>query len=468
MFSMLVMHGILATITWTPCAALFRPDASLRSIPAPQMSRLASMWPAAGVRPQCSLPHACKRFHNWCTYGSLAHARLSTVRKRCPELQCLVPATPHSADEKGRSEDVQCSKPKGASRVGIGHSIKLRRGIEMPQLGLGTGTPGKWKELGTTEQEGHARLIRAVVAALKNGYRLIDTALFSHSETDIATGIRMSGIDRSEIFVATKLLQSAHVHDDAVRASLMGSLHNLDATYVDLYMIHNPRAGRIKQVWPALLDLRDQGLIRVLGVSNFGVEQLEGMRSAGLELPEVNQVEVHCWRQMPELVEYHRKHGIVTMCMAPLARGEMFNQTDLAQIADELKQPEAAVAIRWSLQRGYIPIPRSVRPERIASNAAEEFHLSDDQMARIARLDSGHVACRTASPCSKLPWSLIADTVPDQALWDDSKKRKADAAARKAQKKHERAQKALARQAEQLRARTLVAAERRKAAGIGG
>merc|ERR1719491_708781 len=122
-------------------------------------------------------------------------------------------------------------------------------------------------------------------------------------------------------------------------------------------MIHNPRAGRIVQVWEVLQGLKKQGLVRVLGVSNFGVEQLEGMRTAGLELPEVNQVEVHCWRQMKRLTEYHREHGIATMCMTPLAKGGMLGKTDVAEIAKELGRTEPQIALRWCLQKGYIAIP---------------------------------------------------------------------------------------------------------------
>lgn len=332
----------------------------------------------------------------------------------------------------------------------------------MPHLGLGTGKPGGSREPDLSEEEGRRRLIGAVAAALRCGYRLIDTALFSRTEPEIAAGIVAAGVDRSEVFIATKLLQMAHVSEDAVRASLAESLRNLNTDFVDLYLIHSPRAGRIRQVWPVLLALRERGLVRALGVSNFGVEQLEGMRLAGLELPEVNQVEVHCWRQMPELVEYHRKHHIATMCMCPLARGEMFNKTDLARIAEETSRTEAEVAIRWALQQGYVPIPRSVRPERIAANAAEGFELSAAHLARISRLDTGYMAARSASPCQSLPWALLADSAPDKALWDDSKRRKAEAAARHVEKTAARQRRARATLEAQLRQREEIAADRRQ------
>lgn len=365
-----------------------------------------------------------------------------------------LPSSPTAGMERA-GDDVRSVMRESHLHPGIGDSIRLRRGVQMPGLGLGTG-----RERGVTEEEGRRRLMDAICAALRSGYRLIDTTLFSRQERDVVAGIRLAGFERTDVFIATKLLQSAHASEEAVRASLTDSLSNLDTGYIDLYMIHNPRAGRIMQVWPVLLELRDQGLIRVLGVSNFGVEQLEGMRLAGLELPEVNQVEVHCWRQLPELIEYHQSHGIATMCMAPLARGEMFNQTDLAHIAQELGRTEAEVAIRWSLQRGYIPIPKSLRPERVAANTATGFCLSDEHMARISQLDTGFMVCTKASPCHQLPWALIANERPEEALWDESKKRKAEAATRRAERERKMVQRALAKRAEQEARRSRISAER--------
>eukprot|EP00747_Dinoflagellata_sp_TGD_P166872 gnl/TRDRNA2_/TRDRNA2_190349_c0_seq1.p1 gnl/TRDRNA2_/TRDRNA2_190349_c0~~gnl/TRDRNA2_/TRDRNA2_190349_c0_seq1.p1 ORF type:complete len:441 (+),score=64.10 gnl/TRDRNA2_/TRDRNA2_190349_c0_seq1:80-1402(+) len=301
---------------------------------------------------------------------------------------------------------------EGPARPGLGCTIKLRSGIRMPQLGLGGG--------GLEGGDGRS----AVAAALRTGYRLIDTALYYGTESDIAAGIRLAGLSRPDVFIATKVLQKAHVSEEQVLASLKESLKNLGTNYVDLYLIHNPRAGRIKEVWSQLLRLRDQGLARVVGVSNFGIGQLEGIREAGLEMPEVNQIEVHCWRQLPEVVEYHQRHGIATMCMAPLARGRMFGRSDLAVIAKELGYEEAAVAIRWCLQKGYIPIPKSINPQRIVSNAAEGFDLSEKTMARIQRLDSGYLSCTMASPCHEMAWSMVSDSIPHPDTWGGGRRGK--------------------------------------------
>lgn len=289
----------------------------------------------------------------------------------------------------------------------------------MPQMGLGGG--------GLEGSDGR----RAVVSALRAGYRLIDTALYYRTEHDIAAGIREAGLSRSDVFISTKLLQKAHASNEQVCASLKESLRNLGTDYVDLYLIHNPRAGRIKEVWALLLQLRDQGLARAVGVSNFGTGQLEGLREAGLELPEVNQIEVHCWRQLPEVVAYHQRHGIATMCMAPLARARMFGRSDLEAIAGELGRSEAEVAIRWSLQRGYIPIPKSINPERILLNTADGFDLSDKHMSRIERLDTGYMSCTMASPCHELAWNLVADTIPHPDTWGGGRQKAKGGAAGK-------------------------------------
>lgn len=293
----------------------------------------------------------------------------------------------------------------GPTRAGLGCTVCLRRGVRMPQLGLGGG--------GLEGAEGRG----AVAAALCHGYRMIDTALFYRTEQEIAAGIRLAGLSRGDVFIATKVLQKAHVSDDQVRASLRESLKNLGTSYVDLYLIHNPRAGRIKEVWSLLLELRNEGLARAVGVSNFGVGQLEGLREAGLEMPEVNQIEIHPWRQLPDVVEYHRKHGIATMCMAPLARGRMLGHSDLVSLARELGRSEAEVAIRWSLQQGFLPIPKSINPGRIITNAAEGFDLTEAQMARIRKLDTGFLSCTMASPCHELAWHLVADSIPDPEAW---------------------------------------------------
>eukprot|EP00435_Cladocopium_sp_Y103_P016904 s96_g4.t1 len=345
--------------------------------------------------------------------------------------------------------------------------IQLRRQQTLPRLGFGTGRPGGSREPEVTLEDGRRRLVTAVRIAMQTGYRLVDTTLFSGMEKAVLEGIHESGVERSEVTIATKLLQMAHNSTESVQASLENSLSNLDCSCIDLYLLQSPRGGKIKEVWSKLIELRDQGLIRALGVSNFGAGQLEGMRLCGLELPQVNQVEIHCWRQLPDLSEYHRKNGIATMCMAPLARGEMFGKTDVAAIAEELGVTEAAVAVRWCMQMGYIPIPRSVKPFHIRENLASGFELTTSHMERIQKVDTNYIACRKASPCCELPWDAISDSIPDKSLWDDSKKRKVEAAERRGNLQDERARKARERRERQMRAQAEVAAQRSAARGNG-
>eukprot|EP00434_Breviolum_minutum_P009818 symbB.v1.2.008647.t2/scaffold540.1/size189765/12 len=326
----------------------------------------------------------------------------------------------------------------------------LRKDLQIPRLGFGTGRPGGSRDSEVTLEEGRKRLITAVQTAMVHGYRLIDTTLFSGMEGAIIEGIRASGVEQSEVTIATKLLQMAHKDSRAVQESLETSLSNLNCSCIDLYLLQSPRGGNIKEVWSKLIELRNQGLISALGVSNFGAAQLEGMRLEGLELPEVNQVEIHCWRQLPTLAEYHRRHGIATMCMAPLARGEMFGKTEVATIARELGKSEAAVAVRWCLQMGYIPIPRTVQVDRIQENMASTFELTNSHMERIKQVDGNYVACRKASPCCELPWDAIADSIPDKSLWDESKRRKVEAAERRSKLQEERIRKAIERQERQM------------------
>mmetsp|Transcript_2713 Transcript_2713/g.6157 ORF Transcript_2713/g.6157 Transcript_2713/m.6157 type:complete len:419 (-) Transcript_2713:37-1293(-) len=346
-------------------------------------------------------------------------------------------------------------------------TIELRRGLRIPRLGFGTGRPGGSRDPGVTLEQGRKRLVDALNVAIHAGYRLVDTSLSSGMESTVIDGIRKSGVQPSEVVIATKLLQHAHSSPTAVRSSLEDSLRNLKSECIDLYLLQSPRGGMISKVWTQLLALRDAGLIRAVGVSNFGIQQLEGMRMSGLELPEVNQVEVHCWRQMQDLTAYHRNHRIATMGMAPLARGEMFNKTDVANIAHEVGCSEAAIAVRWSMQMGFIPLPRSVRPDRIRENSAAGFTLTECQMERIARVDSNYTSCTKASPCSRLPWAAVAEQIPDKAMWDESKQRKAEAANFRQERRKERARKAMLKMQRQLAAQAEVAAGRRSAKEAG-
>lgn len=282
----------------------------------------------------------------------------------------------------------------------------------MPQLGLGTFLTKSGSECS-----------EAVAAALQAGYRLIDTAAAYGNEKDVAAGIQKSGVARENVFVSTKLQAKEHGSADQVRAAFAASLSRLGMDYVDLFLIHSPKGGNILEVWQVLLEIRDKGLARAVGVSNFGVEHLRGLKEAGLEAPEVNQIELHCWLQQQNVTEYHRQESIATMAYSPLARGQRFSEegeTPLGQIAKELGQTEASIAIRWSLQCGHIVIPKTKSADRIKQNAAEGFDISEVQMRKLQHLDFGF-NCICSSAAMDLPWMNVASTIPEK---DDKRKGK--------------------------------------------
>ena len=143
-------------------------------------------------------------------------------------------------------------------------------------------------------------------------------------------------------------------------------------------------------------------------MSNFGSEQIEQLKLAGLELPEVNQIELHVWNQQPALCAYCQREGIVVMSFCPLARCKLFGQSDLAKLAEETGRSEAALCLRWLLQRGYVTIPKSTNAQRIKSNAVfgEGSELSVEQMERMDALDQGFLASN-ACKAQNLPWEQI-------------------------------------------------------------
>ncbi|KAI0088895.1 Aldo/keto reductase [Irpex rosettiformis] len=220
----------------------------------------------------------------------------------------------------------------------------------------------------------------AVIAALKHGYRHIDTAEMYRNEAAVGKAVRDSGINREEIFVTTKIMGGTA----APTASIKASLERLDLGYVDLYLIHSPHGGketRLK-IWRALLEAKAQGKARDVGVSNF-VRHLEEIREAGLETPAINQIELHPFCKQEPIVEYCNKHSILISAFCPLVRAD-FSDPVLQEISKKINKSPAQVLVRWSLQKGWIPLPKSSHPERIASNAdVYDFQLSAEDFGAL-------------------------------------------------------------------------------------
>jgi 2,5-diketo-D-gluconate reductase A len=234
-----------------------------------------------------------------------------------------------------------------------------------------------------------AETVQTVSHALKTGYRLLDTAAMYRNESQVGEAISRSGIDRSALFVTTKVWNSDHGREATLRA-LHSSLSRLGDDYVDLYLIHWPVPSQdlYLETWEALVSLREEGRARSIGVSNFAVEHLERIIDATGVTPAVNQIELHPRMQQQELRDFHREHDIVTEAWSPLGRGAVLDDETIKEVAQRIGRTPAQVILRWHLQIGNVVIPRSVKPERIEENLdLFEFSLSDEDLEAIAGLD---------------------------------------------------------------------------------
>lgn len=251
-------------------------------------------------------------------------------------------------------------------------------GRRAPALGLGT-----W-------QIPDESVAKVVGQAIELGYRSIDTAAIYGNEAGVGRGIKECGIPREELFIATKLWNDVHAHG-ASRPAFEASLERLGLDYVDLYLIHwpVPQAGLFVQAWEALIRLRDEGLVKSIGVCNFNAEQLQELLDETGVLPVVNQVELHPRFQQADLRKYHADNDIVTEAWSPIARGSLHDDPALKSIAARLERSVAQVILRWHLQLGHMIIPKSIQAERLRENMAIfDFRLSDEDMAAISQLDS--------------------------------------------------------------------------------
>ncbi|EPS97887.1 hypothetical protein FOMPIDRAFT_1051962 [Fomitopsis schrenkii] len=232
--------------------------------------------------------------------------------------------------------------------------------------------------------------VPAVLAALKHGYRHVDSARMYRNEAEVGRAVRDSGVPRSEVFVTSKIYNAEHGYDSTLKA-VDNSLERFQFDYLDLYLIHDPLAGKQKRLetWKALLEAKKEGKLRTVGVSNYGVKHLEEIREAGLETPSVNQIELHPFCQQKEIVDYCNEHDIFVQAYCPLVRGK-FDNPVLQEVARNHKKDVAQVLVRWSLQRGFSPLPKSSQPTRVVSNAnLYDLEISAEEVAKIDALDQG-------------------------------------------------------------------------------
>ncbi|MGL1958043.1 MAG: aldo/keto reductase [Colwellia sp.] len=254
--------------------------------------------------------------------------------------------------------------------------LPLNNGLKMPMLGFGT--------LSLNDEQG----ISCVANAIALGYRLIDTATIYGNEEAVGQGIKKSGVNRSSLFLTSKLWVDDYGYEKTLQA-FNTSLNKLQTNYLDLYLLHRPR-GDIRGAWRAMESLYAQGKIKAIGISNFDQAQLQELMSYAKVIPVINQIETHAFYQHMELPQQLTALGVKTQAWSPLASGRNnhFTNSVLASIGQKYGKSNAQVSLRWHYQRGIIAIPRSSQVAHMKENLAIfDFKLSDSDMQAISRLD---------------------------------------------------------------------------------
>ena len=261
-------------------------------------------------------------------------------------------------------------------------TVNLNDGAWFPELGLGT--------YNLRGEEG----IEAIVAAIEGGYRLIDTAVNYENEREVGEAVRRSGVDRDKLLVTSKIPGRHHGRQQAID-SIKGSLDVMGLDRIDLHLIHwpNPSVGRYVDTWRGMIEARDQGLVRSIGVSNFTEEHLTELIEETGVAPAVNQVEMHPYFPQQALRTFHKTHGIRTESWSPLARrSELLTEQIIHELATIHDVTPTQVVLRWHTQLGSTPIPKSAEPDRQRENAdVFGFTLTDDEVAAVSALERGRL-----------------------------------------------------------------------------
>ena len=262
------------------------------------------------------------------------------------------------------------------------HSVKLSNGTQIPEIGFGL-----W------QVKDRQTCIDAVNQALAAGYRHFDTAQAYTNEPFLGWALKESGIPRSELFITTKIKNDNLMWRD-LTPSFEESLKDLQTDYVDLLLIHFPVTEYRRPAWYKMEEIYKSGRAKAIGVSNYTIGHLEELLKECSVPPVVNQVELHVYLQQPELVEFCKAHNIVVEAYSPLAHGVGHDHEVLAEIAKKHGKTPAQIMIRWCLEIGAVPLPKSVTAERIKANIdVFNFALDKADMAKLKPLDRGFRTC---------------------------------------------------------------------------
>lgn len=261
---------------------------------------------------------------------------------------------------------------------------ELLNGVKIPCVGFGT-----WQ----IDDEKIA--IQSVSDAIKVGYRHIDTAAAYNNEKGVGIAVKDSGVDRKDIFITSKLQNSMHGYDNTIKA-FEQTMINLGTDYLDLYLIHWPNPLQYRDnweavnagTWKAFEELYSQGRIRAIGVSNFRKHHLEALDKTAEFAPMVNQIRICPGDEPIELIDYCKERGIVLEAYSPLGAGKIFSVAEMQKIAEKYGKSIAQICVKFSLQRGYLPLPKSTTFSRIKENAEVfDFTISNEDIDVIASLD---------------------------------------------------------------------------------
>ena len=255
--------------------------------------------------------------------------------------------------------------------------LNLNDGHIIPVVGFGT-----YKLNGTQG-------VHAIVNALNNGYRVLDTAYNYENEGTVGKAISQSHVARDQVIVTSKLPGRYHDYDSAMIA-IQESIYRLNVDYIDLYLIHwpNPKQGKFVEAWTALIDAQKAWLLKSIGVCNFLPEHIDTLEQETGVLPAINQIELHPYFNQQDVIDYHREKGIVIQAWSPIGRASnVINDETIATIAEKYNKSIPQVILKWHVQNGIVPIPKATSNQRQLENInIFDFSLDDEEMVKINNL----------------------------------------------------------------------------------